>query len=162
MPSRNARLGDLMFRAFCFALMLAAPAYAVTQQAWHRGLDQAGAGGRVVLSSPYMGGQLMPEIEAKEKEQARVEIRADIASAGVVWSSYPRVCTTREALWRVHYPFDAATGELNATGGFYMMAHVSPTIAQALFDAMTARKSGNPTTDIPGAVLIDRGEMSEC
>ncbi len=151
-----------MFRVVLFVLAIAIPAYAVTQDAWHRGLNEAGAGGRVVLSSPYMGGLLIPEIEAKEREQAYVEIRANIASAGVVWSSYPRVCTTKEALWRVHYPYNSSTGELHSIGAFYMMAHVSPTIAQALFDSMTARKPGNPTTDIPGSVLIERGEVPEC
>ena len=153
---------NLVFSLPWLLLVLALPAHAVTQTAWHNGLEQASHNGRVILSSAYLGGRLMDELRVMKNEEATVEIRANIASSGVVWSSYARVCTTREALWRVHFPYNSATGELNAIGGYYMMANVSPTIAQALFDAMITQKAGNPTTDIPGAVLIDRGEVPEC
>ena len=153
---------NLVFSLPWLLLLLALPAHAVTQTAWHNGLEQASHNGRVILSSAYLGGRLMDELRVMKNEEATVEIRANIASSGVVWSSYARVCTTREALWRVHFPYNPTTGELNAIGGYYMMANVSPTIAQALFDAMIAQKAGNPTTDIPGAVLIDRGEVPEC
>lgn len=151
-----------MFRFLLTFLFLSSPAFSVTQEAWHSGLNQVGRNGRIILSSAYLGGRLMDEVQAMKSEDAIVEIRANIGSSGVIWSSYARVCTTREALWRVHFPFDPITRELNAIGGYYLMANVSPTIAQALFDTMTARKPGNPTTDIPGAILIDRGEVPEC
>lgn len=159
---KPSSIRNLLFSLPWLLLLLAPPAHAVTQTAWHSGLEQAGHNGRVILSSAYLGGRLMDELRVMKNEEATVEIRANIASSGVVWSSYARVCTTREALWRVHFPYDPATGELNAIGGYYMMANVSPTIAQALFDAMIGKKTGNPTTDIPGAVLIDRGEVPEC
>ena len=105
-----------MFRFLLTFLFLSSPAFSVTQEAWHSGLNQVGRNGRIILSSAYLGGRLMDEVQAMKSEEAIVEIRANIGSSGVVWSSYARVCTTREALWRVHFPFNPITRELNAIG----------------------------------------------
>lgn len=158
-----------MIRALALLLALTAPAAAWVEPdnpTFDRteAVIRAAAPGSTITLPKQLGGSIARVIfQVREAKAKRLTVRlaGDVYSSSTMWLGYAGTCLMRGVNAHAHYATRGRRG-IDYAATRTMMRNTVQTVAAAMQAAAKAKRPGNPTVEIKGALLIARGEARQC